>query len=272
MNIGEHHTRDDRVADEFLAVLPDLRRPETQGPVAALTPDDEAMLRELERSDGAFIDHLVDEVWDDANRLFGDCLSNAQEPEEQRPPSEAAPRPCDPAERLAREIVSDWAWAMSDSDHEAPSRRWLCRGHSPRQCHSSPDYELLVKVLDLDAATRADAWWWPTAPDGHTTCRSMVCYFCLTEAPGWTSLRPRKWSADCDASACFLAMGLAPQRGSTPSRLWHMIDQVAKTFRVETYDRENVLRILLGDFGKGVTARPLPYNLLFLWHLRRPGV
>src|SRR5579872_1894587 len=154
MSVGQRHARDEHVADTFFAALADsftpLDRTETQVPAGTFTPDDESMLRELERSDRFFIESLVDEIWGDVKRFDGPYLSDEPAPDEDRSQAEAGLRPDDPAERLAQAIVSDWAWAVIDSSREAPAHRSACCKHFAALCHPSPDHDLLVKVLDLD--------------------------------------------------------------------------------------------------------------------------
>ncbi len=247
MSAAEHRTLDDRAAAACLAgtlARSNLafRQSDLTPPAGILAPDDEAMLKELERSDSLFIDLLVEELWNDARPLCGTPSADDQESEEDRPATEVGSHLSDPAESLARKIVSDWASAVIESDQEKNAGRRSSRlGHFTRRCRSSPDYHLLFKLLDLDAPAGGDTRCCATAPDRQTAGRREVCDFL------WQG-----WSADCLTWVLFLEGGVAPRQTPGPSRLWNMVDKLANTFRLETYDRENVLRILLGDFGKRV--------------------
>src|SRR5690349_13015819 len=93
MSLEQELNRDERVTDAILtAILARSHAPLSQrgaeARVAALTSEDEAMLNELERSDGTFIDLLVDEVWDDAGPLPGLALSDDQGRDYDRPTAE----------------------------------------------------------------------------------------------------------------------------------------------------------------------------------------
>jgi hypothetical protein len=252
MNIGQHRTRNERVPNRVPTALPELACSETHSPASALTPEDEAMLRDLERADVAFLDDLVDEVWGDVGSPFGNCRSDDHELEEETLEPEGEQSPCGMAERLAREIVSDWAWDLSDSGAGDALPRSGCWLHFPQRCWSSPDCDLLVKVLDLDAVACAMAWCGQPSAGVQMACSSLAYCHCASEAPFWATSRRLAFTEDCDSWMCLLALGLARHREPAPSRLWRMIDGVARTFRLERYDPENVLRILLGDFGARV--------------------
>ncbi len=247
MNIGTHRARDNQVNDTFLVAMAEsravLNQLETHVPTTVLTPDDETMLRRLEESDGVFINHLVDEVWD----IQETDTPNTVELEENLPLSElAAMQLSDPAELSARAIVRDWAWAVLDVARGTQAHRLGCLEHFPRQCHSFAEYDLVLKVLDLDIPARENEGCRPTGSQCHSICWSTIYSLCLAEASCRSRMRP---TAN-DTWASVLAYDLAPWQASAPSRWWSMIDAVAKTFRVETYDPENVLRMLFGVVGK----------------------
>lgn len=245
MNVGQHRARN----DGFAAAKAGLGLPEAKRPASALAPDDDAMLRELERSDCAFIGNLVDDLWGDAGSALAEGRSDDLWIDDEELHQEEDQSPCESAERIAREIVSDWAWDLSDSGASGSSLL-ACLAHKPHRCFLSFDCDLLVKVLDLDVAARA-AWCGPAYFAPYVACGRHGRHRHATEGRVCVAghLPAAFVMPECDHWSRVIALGLARQREPSPSRLWRMIDGVAKTFRVDDYDPENLLRILLGDFG-----------------------
>jgi beta-lactamase superfamily II metal-dependent hydrolase len=254
MSVAQHRTRDDWAADAIQPSTlarqsyPALGQPDAQASLAALTADDEALLKELECSDSTFINLLVDEVWDDAGWLR-DSAPTDQEPEGDRAVTELVSRLSDPSELSAQKIVNDWALALIDSGVPQGSRRCGGRSGTP---YSSLDYYLLYILLDFDDATHGDHRCLGTTCDRHPPDPSGVCDSSLHRTLRRMGCNSLGSVAGCDAWTRFLEGGLSPRRIVGRSRLWSMVDEVAKSYRLVPYDRENVLRILLGDLGNQV--------------------